>query len=119
MNRDQKSFSTYSLVLGVLGAIALGILVLAIKLSGDTQGEYARDGEEYQAAVAALGDGAVRDFRIVEGVDQTLGTFLHIDHEAIDTGHEVVVEDVDRNRDRETGDRILEVVEKRSARYTP
>jgi uncharacterized protein (DUF1330 family) len=24
---------------------------------------------EYQAAVAALGDGAVRDFRIVEGVD--------------------------------------------------
>jgi cytochrome c5 len=52
LNRDQKSFSTYSLVLGVLGAIALGILVLAIKLSGDTQGEYARDGEEYQAAVA-------------------------------------------------------------------
>lgn len=24
---------------------------------------------EYQAAVAALGDGAVRDFRVVEGVD--------------------------------------------------
>ena len=52
MNRDQKSFNTYTLVLGVLGLIALGILVLAIKLSGETQGEHTRDGEEYQAAVA-------------------------------------------------------------------
>lgn len=52
MNRDQKSFSTYTLVLGVLGLIALGILVLAIKLSGETQGEYTRDSEEFQAGVA-------------------------------------------------------------------
>ncbi len=52
MNRDQKFFDTYSLVLGVLGAIALAILVLAINLSGSTQDAYTRDGEEYQAAVA-------------------------------------------------------------------
>lgn len=52
MNRDQKFFDRYSLVLGVLGAITLAILVLAMKMSNLTQDVYTRDGEEYQAAVA-------------------------------------------------------------------
>ena len=52
MNRDQKFFDRYSLVLGVLGAIALAILVFAMKLSDMTQDVYTRDGDEYQAALA-------------------------------------------------------------------
>ncbi len=52
MNRDQKFFDRYSLVLGVLGAIALAILVFALKLSDMTQDVYTRDGDEYQAALA-------------------------------------------------------------------
>ncbi|MEO1203835.1 MAG: c-type cytochrome, partial [Pseudomonadota bacterium] len=52
MNRDQKFFDMYSLVLGVLGAIALAILVLAMKISDLTQGVYSRDTDEYRAAVA-------------------------------------------------------------------
>ena len=42
----------YSLVIGVLAAIALAILVLAMKMSDLTQGVYTRDAIEYQAAVA-------------------------------------------------------------------
>ena len=42
----------YSLVIGVLAAIALAILVLAMKMSDLTQGIYTRDAVEYQAAVA-------------------------------------------------------------------
>ena len=53
LNRDQKFFDLYSLTLGVLGAVALAILVLAMKLSDLTQGVYTRDIDEYQAAVAA------------------------------------------------------------------
>jgi len=41
----------YSLVIGVLAAIGLAILVLAMKMSDITQGVYTRDGAEYQAAV--------------------------------------------------------------------
>jgi len=52
LNRDQKFFDMYSLVLGVLGAIALAILVLAMKISDLTQDVYTRDTEEYRAAVA-------------------------------------------------------------------
>lgn len=52
MKRDQKFFDRYSLVLGILGAVALAILVLAMKLSDLTQGVYTRDADEYQAAVA-------------------------------------------------------------------
>lgn len=51
MSRDQKFFDMYSLVIGVLAAIALGILVLAMKMSDLTQGVYTRDTEEYKAAV--------------------------------------------------------------------
>lgn len=43
----------YSLVIGVLAAIGLAILVLAMKMSDITQGVYTRDGAEYQAAVTA------------------------------------------------------------------
>lgn len=61
MNRDQKFFDRYSLVLGGLGAIALVILVLAMKFSDMTQGVYTRDGAEYQAAV----DERIRPFGTV------------------------------------------------------
>ena len=52
MSRDQKFFDMYSLVIGVLAAIALGILVLAMKISDLKQGTYTRDTYEYQAAIA-------------------------------------------------------------------
>ena len=52
MSRDQKFFDMYSLVIGVLAAVALAILVLAMKMSDMTQGVYTRDTAEYQAAVA-------------------------------------------------------------------
>ena len=52
MSRDQKFFDMYSLVIGVLAAVALAILVLAMKMSDLTQGIYTRDTAEYQAAVA-------------------------------------------------------------------
>ncbi len=52
INRDQKFFDLYSLVIGALAAVALAILVLAMKLSDLTQGVYTQDTAEYQAAVA-------------------------------------------------------------------
>lgn len=51
MNRDQKFFDMYSLVIGALAAVALGILVLALKMSDLTQGVYTRDTSEFQAEV--------------------------------------------------------------------
>ncbi len=41
----------YSLVLGVLGAVALALIVLAMKISDLSQGVYTRDLDEYQAEV--------------------------------------------------------------------
>ena len=41
----------YSLVIGVLAAIGLGLFVLAMKMSDRTQGVYTRDTAEYRAAV--------------------------------------------------------------------
>lgn len=52
MKRDQKFFDMYSLVIGVLAIFALGILVLAMKMSDMTQGIYTTDADEYQAEVA-------------------------------------------------------------------
>ena len=52
MSRDQKFFDMYSLVIGVLAAVALAIFVLAMKMSDITQGVYTRDAAEYQQAVA-------------------------------------------------------------------
>ena len=76
MNRDQKFFDMYSLVLGGLGAIALAILVLAMKFSDLTQGVYTRDGAEYQAAVAER----IRPFGAVylpgDEIDATVPTVI-------------------------------------------
>ena len=52
MDRDQKFFDMYSLVIGALAIAALGIFVLAMKISDNTQGIYTREGVEYQGAVA-------------------------------------------------------------------
>lgn len=43
----------YSLVIGILAAIALAILVLAMKMSDLTQDAYTRDTAEYQQELAA------------------------------------------------------------------
>ncbi|HNP63619.1 MAG TPA: c-type cytochrome [Woeseiaceae bacterium] len=51
MSRDQKFFDMYSLVIGVLAAIALAILVLTMKMQDLTQDVYVRDAAEYQQAV--------------------------------------------------------------------
>lgn len=51
MSRDQKFFDMYSLVIGILVLFTVGILVLAMKMSDLTQGEYTRAGTEYQQAV--------------------------------------------------------------------
>ncbi|HZW59382.1 MAG TPA: c-type cytochrome [Woeseiaceae bacterium] len=51
MKRDQKFFDVYSLVIGVLAFVALGIFVLAMKMSELTQDVYTSSTEEYQAAV--------------------------------------------------------------------
>ena len=53
MSRDQTFFDMYSLVIGILAAIALAILVLAMKMSDLTQGVYTRDTAEYQQELAA------------------------------------------------------------------
>ncbi|MGB5257535.1 MAG: c-type cytochrome [Woeseiaceae bacterium] len=52
MSRDQQFFDMYSLVIGVLAAVALGIFVLSMKMADLTQGVYTRDTEEYRQAVA-------------------------------------------------------------------
>jgi len=51
LSRDQNFFDMYSLVIGVLAAIALGILVLAKEMSDRTQGVYTRDTAEFRSAV--------------------------------------------------------------------
>ncbi len=51
MSQDQKFFDIYSLVIGGLAAVALGIFVLSITMSESTQGVYTREAPEYKAAV--------------------------------------------------------------------
>lgn len=51
MNRDQKFFDMYSLVIGVLAFIMIAILVLAMKMSSLTQRVFTASTEEYQATV--------------------------------------------------------------------
>lgn len=53
MKRDQHFFDIYSLVIGVLAFIALGIFVLAAQVSKKTQSVYTQTTGEYKAAVAA------------------------------------------------------------------
>lgn len=50
--RDQKFFDLYSLTLGVLAIVMIGIFVLALNMSSLTQGIYTAESAEYQAAVA-------------------------------------------------------------------
>jgi cytochrome c5 len=52
LSRDQKFFDLYSLIIGVLVAVALGLFVLAMEMAERTQEVYTRDTAEYQAAVA-------------------------------------------------------------------
>ncbi len=52
MSRDQKFFDLYSLVIGILAVVALGLFVLAMEMAERTQEVYTRDTAEYQAAVA-------------------------------------------------------------------
>ncbi len=42
----------YSIVIGILAAVALAILILSMKMTDLTQGVYTRDSDEYQDAVA-------------------------------------------------------------------
>ncbi len=53
MKRDQKFYDMYSLILGVLALFALGIFVLAKKMSDMTQGVYTSSTVEYQRTVSA------------------------------------------------------------------
>lgn len=53
MKRDQKFFDMYSLVIGVLAFIALGIFVLSMEMSERTQGQFTAGTEEYREAVDA------------------------------------------------------------------
>jgi cytochrome c5 len=52
LSRDQKFFDMYSLVIGVLAVVTIGILVLAIEMSERTQAVFTRETAEYQEAVA-------------------------------------------------------------------
>lgn len=52
MQRDQKFFDMYSLVIGVLAAAALGILIVAMKMQDLVHDAYTRDVDEVQAAIA-------------------------------------------------------------------
>jgi len=52
LSRDQKFFDMYSLVIGVLIALALVIFIFSAKISDLTQGVYTRDVAEYQAELA-------------------------------------------------------------------
>ena len=51
MNRDQKFFDLYSLVIGALAAVGLAFLVLAMKVSDLTQGVYTQEGDEFQSGI--------------------------------------------------------------------
>jgi len=53
LKRDQKFFDMYSLVIGVLAIFALGIFVLAMKMSELTQEVFTVGTDEYQAEIRA------------------------------------------------------------------
>jgi cytochrome c5 len=52
LNRDQKFFDVYSLVIGGLAAVCLGFLVIAMNISDETQDEVLGNAEEYLAVVS-------------------------------------------------------------------
>ncbi|HEX5788390.1 MAG TPA: c-type cytochrome [Woeseiaceae bacterium] len=51
MNRDQKFFDLYSLVIGGLAAIGLALFILAMEMAEVTQGVYTQETDEFQAAI--------------------------------------------------------------------
>jgi cytochrome c5 len=51
VSQDQKFFDLYSLVIGVLAAVAIAIFVLAMSMAERTQGVFVREAPEYKAAV--------------------------------------------------------------------
>jgi len=51
LSQDQKFFDYYSLIIGALAVVALGLFVLSINMSEQTQGVFTREAPEYQAAV--------------------------------------------------------------------
>lgn len=51
MSQDQKFFDLYSLVIGILAAVAIGIFVLAMNMAETTQDVFIREAPEYTAAV--------------------------------------------------------------------
>jgi cytochrome c5 len=51
LNRDQRFFDLYSLVIGGLAAVGLALFVLSLELSELTQDVYTQETEEYQAAI--------------------------------------------------------------------
>jgi cytochrome c5 len=51
VSQDQKFFDLFSLVLGVLAAVAIGIFILAMDMAENTQGVYVREAPEYKEAV--------------------------------------------------------------------
>jgi len=51
VSQDQKFFDLYSLVIGILAAVAIGIFVLAMNMAETTQGVFIREAAEYTAAV--------------------------------------------------------------------
>ncbi len=51
MNRDQKFFDMYSLVIGGLVVTAILLFILASNIADNTQGVFTRESAEYQAAV--------------------------------------------------------------------
>lgn len=52
MNRDQKFFDTYALVIGALAAVAVAFFVLSMWVSERTQVEFTSNAEEYLATVS-------------------------------------------------------------------
>ena len=53
MNRDQKFYDMYSLVIGLLALFALFIFVFSMKVSSRTSDIYNAEGEEYRESVEA------------------------------------------------------------------
>jgi cytochrome c5 len=52
LKRDQKFYDLYSLVIGILALVILGIFVLSMKMTKLTQDIYTSDTVEYRATVA-------------------------------------------------------------------
>jgi cytochrome c5 len=76
LKRDQKFFDMYSVVIGALAIFSLAIFVLAMKMSGLTQGVYNAGSEEYRASLVER----IKPFGQVTltGEELTAGNALHL-----------------------------------------